>query len=113
MSPMKAKLVSVESQSFEIPLDQLPLVIGRGPEANVRIRDPWLSRTQCEIQARDGQLVIRDLDSKHGTFINGAAVREANLMPNDLVCVGLTRFRLSCDAVATRDAQAAEAQLVS
>lgn len=93
---MKAKLISVEraAEALEIPLDQLPVLIGRGPEAHVRVRDPWVSRAQCRIEATGDSLVLRDLGSKHGTYVNGAAVTETTLQPQDVISVGMTRFRI-------------------
>ena len=99
---MKAKLITVEraAQALEFPLDQLPIVIGRGPEAGVRVHDPWVSRAQCRIEATGDALILRDLGSKHGTYVNGAAVTEATLQCQDEICVGMTRFRVCYDAAA-------------
>src|SRR5262245_19269047 len=112
---MNVRLVTVPSspQTLDIPLDALPAVIGRGADATVRISDPWVSRNQCRIDAANGKLMVRDLGSKHGTFVNGGAARESVLMPQDELCVGLTKFRvhynpaasesgsdLACEAVA-------------
>lgn len=74
-------------------LDRLPATLGRHPEAGVRLSDSWVSRSHCEIRDRNGTLVVRDLGSKHGTYVNGKKVTtEAPLAPGDRLSVGLTSF---------------------
>ena len=71
---------------------ELPLVIGRSDDVDVRVDCRWASRRHCEIDHVDGQLVLRDLGSRHGTIVNGQPVREATLNPGDEIGVGLDRF---------------------
>jgi pSer/pThr/pTyr-binding forkhead associated (FHA) protein len=96
---MENKLISDTDEILdsEFPLDKLPLVIGRSPEAAIRVRDRWVSRRNCEIVSIDGSLVIRDLGSKNGTLVNGQHVREASLTPGDRLTVGMTTFIVSGD----------------
>ena len=93
MSPA-AKLISKDPLfSFhEIELVDLPVRLGRGPDADVQLGDRWVSREHCEIVSADDALVVRDLGSKHGTFVNGRSVLEAELHPGDELNIGLTRF---------------------
>jgi pSer/pThr/pTyr-binding forkhead associated (FHA) protein len=97
---MENKLISDTDEILdsEFPLDKLPLVIGRSPEAAIRVRDRWVSRRNCEIVSIDGSLVIRDLGSKNGTLVNGQHVREASLTPGDRLTVGMTTFVVSGDS---------------
>ncbi len=76
----------------EISLARLPIVIGRGAEAEVCLDDRWVSRRHCQIDEVDGQLVVRDLGSKHGTLLNDRPIRESVLMPGDRLTVGLSEF---------------------
>ena len=41
--------------------------------------------------------MVRDLNSKHGTFVNGVRVKEAPLMSGDRLTVGRSRFIVSTD----------------
>ncbi len=82
----------------EIELLEFPIRIGRGSEADVRMGDRWVSREHCEIDCVDGVLVVRDLGSKHGTFVNGRAVLEAELRPGDLLNIGISRFVVACES---------------
>ncbi len=86
---MKARLLSAD---FKCVLDRLPAMIGRGAAAGVRLGDPEISRIHCQIEELDGHLVIRDLGSTNGTFVNGLRVTEAALISGDRVSLGQTRF---------------------
>jgi predicted component of type VI protein secretion system len=92
-----ARLVVIEGRasSKEVPL-KLPAVLGRGENVTVLVKDKEkrVSRTHCEITDRDGMLVVHDLNSKNGTFVNGARVTESLLKPNDTLTVGPLTFRV-------------------
>lgn len=92
---MKVQLCVVSDNEREIPVEELPVVIGRGNDVEIPIRDHWASHRHCEIVERQGTLFVRDLGSKHGTLINGSYVVESRLMPGDKLSVGLTTFVVS------------------
>ena len=91
---MKLKLISVDSWCAQrkIVAAKLPITIGRSDETDVRIEDRWASREHCQIEAIDGTLVVRDLRSRHGTFINGHPVTAGHLMPGDKLTIGMSSF---------------------
>jgi pSer/pThr/pTyr-binding forkhead associated (FHA) protein len=95
-SPMAGarKLVLAEPDDCqtEIPLVRLPLTIGRGREADIRLTDRWISRQHCVIDRVDGQLTVRDLESANGTLVNRSHVAEAILGSGDRLTVGMTTF---------------------
>jgi len=76
-------------------LDESPVIIGRGAAAHVQLDDRFVSRKHCELYELEGKLVVHDLTSKNGTFVNGYAVQEAFVMPEDLLRVGTARFLVS------------------
>ena len=81
----------------EISLDDLPAVIGRGAESRIMVNDRWVSRQHCEINRVDGAVVVRDLGSSHGTYVNGQRIDEATLHAGDQLGVGLTSFTAKLD----------------
>jgi diguanylate cyclase (GGDEF)-like protein len=63
--------------------------IGRSPECELFHNDPHISRIHAEI-TRDaaGRIVIRDLHSRNGVFVNGAPVAEQVLQNGDKILIG-------------------------
>jgi Nif-specific regulatory protein len=74
------------------PLGAGGLTLGRDRSNDLHLRDLAASRHHCAIEARNGRLLLRDLDSRHGTFVNGVPVRERDLEHGDLITVGGSLF---------------------
>lgn len=91
---MKVKLIELNplGHNRKVVLEHLPAVLGRSSDSQVTVEDQWVSRRHCELDEVDGVLVVRDLGSKHGTYVNGMRVAEAPLLPEDKLTVGLTSF---------------------
>lgn len=53
----------------------LPVLVGRGDEAKIRIPQDSVSRRHCEFVERDGHVCIRDLGSTNGTLLDGKRIR--------------------------------------
>jgi DNA-binding NtrC family response regulator len=67
--------------------------IGTRPIAEVQLKDPKVSGLHCEILVR-GEMTVRDLDSKNGTFLGGFRVREAVVPPGQTISLGNTQIRI-------------------
>ncbi len=67
-----------------------PFTIGRSALADVRIEDERISRVHCEIRREGGAYVIRDLDSKNGTWLNEERIKESPLKFGDKIRIGHT-----------------------
>jgi pSer/pThr/pTyr-binding forkhead associated (FHA) protein len=89
---MIAKLVDTWRKDGVVNLDHFPVMLGRSPDAEVHLCDPWVSRRHCQIDAVDGRLWVRDVGSRHGTLVNDAPVKESPLMPGDILSMGLSTF---------------------
>ena len=52
------------------------LRFGRAVDCNIRYKDnaPGISGHHCEILVNNGQVYIRDLNSSHGTYVNGCRI---------------------------------------
>jgi tRNA A-37 threonylcarbamoyl transferase component Bud32 len=70
-----------------------PMVIGRGRQTITRLNDLHVSRVHCQIEFRRGEVVLKDLNSVGGTFVNNQAITEHVLQPGDIIRVGETRLR--------------------
>lgn len=87
-----------------------PSIIGRDPEAEVTIDDRWVSRRHCIIEmTEDGNLIVRDLGSKHGTFVNNQQIDEAPLCPGDKLGIGMTSFLISYPAGSIAESASSQA----
>lgn len=90
---LRITLIPLNESGMEEPVGlDLPATIGRGREAEVRLDDPFVSRIHCQVYELEGKAVVRDLHSKNGTFVNGHAITETIVMPEELLRVGGTRF---------------------
>ena len=89
---MNARLVCQQPRgnTKEIRLSHLPALLGRAEESDVRVADSWVSRRHCRLEERHGVLVVKDLGSRHGTWLNDQRVEEAELHPGDRLSIGLT-----------------------
>jgi DNA-binding NtrC family response regulator len=68
-------------------------VIGTHPSADLVLSDRTVSRFHCEISVLEGQALIRDLQSRNGTWVNGVPVLQAPLLDEGLITLGRTRLR--------------------
>ena len=78
------------AQTYNLHKDET--IIGRSPDkSHVVIPDRFaqVSRTHACIVRLPDKIVIRDLDSKHGTFVNGAGISEQHsLLHGDMIVLG-------------------------
>jgi hypothetical protein len=66
-------------------------VIGRSPEADIVIDDPYASEFHLRLVASEDGLTLHDLGSTNGTYLNGRRVTApAELRRGDAVQVGKT-----------------------
>jgi len=72
----------------EYPLDRPVLTIGRHEDNDIVIDHMGVSGRHTRV-AVDGQSVIlTDLQSTNGTFVNGRRVEQVELRPNDWITIG-------------------------
>lgn len=71
-----------------IPLKNRTLKIGREPECDLVLDSPQVSRFHAEIFWKGSELMIKDLGSTNGVFINGNRITEGPLHNGDKVLIG-------------------------
>src|SRR5919107_5353459 len=79
-------------QGWAFELGDEPLSVGRDSSNVVRLADSLLSRRHCRVERAGDRLVLTDLESLNGTFVNGRPVREHVLAHGDRVTVGESCF---------------------
>jgi hypothetical protein len=73
-----------------LPFPPTPVVVGTGPDAHVRVEDPNVSRAHCSLTRTDRGVLLRDLDSKNGTWAGEVQIVEALLHPGTPITIGST-----------------------
>jgi hypothetical protein len=93
MPRIAAELVVVRSETSAgatYPLGR-PLVLGRSADADIVIDDPYASDLHLRIGEQDGKVMLHDLGSTNGTYVNGRRVTVPTaLNRGDSVQVGKT-----------------------
>lgn len=59
--------------------------IGRDPSCLVVIEGPGVSRVHAEVQSDGDHFVLRDADSRNGTYLGGERIGEARIAPNQVL----------------------------
>ncbi|BBB32095.1 signal transduction protein [Thermotomaculum hydrothermale] len=62
--------------------------VGRGSECDIVINNPSLSRKHCVVKNENGKIIIEDLGSTNGTFINGNRIKKQELESGERVFLG-------------------------
>ena len=75
------------------------IILGRGTDCDLRLVDPGVSRHHAEIRVEDGEVVLVDLGSTNGTFVNGQPVRRVTLTDGTRVTLGRTTLVFRRDSI--------------
>lgn len=121
---MKVVLVMFkDGERRDFPITAEKTIIGRRQDSSLRIQTADVSRQHCEIYQDGKEIVVRDLGSSNGTYVNGKRVAEARLLAGDKLSVGpivfvvqvngmpakLTPFDMKVETVKPAEAPAAKA----
>jgi phosphoserine phosphatase RsbU/P len=71
-----------------VPVEPLPFHIGRQPESQLILRDSRVSRMHARILVENGQYILEDCASRHGTFVNGKRITRQVLANADRIEFG-------------------------
>lgn len=80
-----------QGESRTVELSAATLRIGRHEENDLVFDNPYLSRYHAEIFSDGSRILIRDLGSTSGTFVNGERIRQRRLKDGDLIRLGRAR----------------------
>lgn len=73
--------------------------IGRGPDNNVALTDPKVSRQAAIIELTMERIIIRDISSRQSLFINGNSQTEADLNDGDILRIGDSEMAFAVEAL--------------
>jgi len=87
-------LVEGGRQLRRITVYPLPYRVGRLRGLSLSLTAESVSKEHAELFVRDGELHVRDMGSKNGTFVNCERVTESPLREGDILHVAQVEFRL-------------------
>lgn len=97
-----AKLVLLSTgmtgRSHELKADKT--TIGRVDDNSFQIPEPSVSSHHCEVLLRDKDVVVKDLNSTNGSYINGEKISESVLKVGQILRLGQVEMRLETGAPA-------------
>src|SRR3970040_1202466 len=73
--------------------DRPPLIIGRSSKADIQIDQESVSRNHCKIINTGKTILLRDLGSTNGTYVNDELVDEYVLRDGDFIKIGRCIFK--------------------
>src|SRR5260221_8816114 len=95
-----AKLVVLSAgmtgRTHELKVDKT--TVGRVEDNTFQIAEPSVSSHHCEILLRGAEVVVKDIGSTNGSYINGEKVTESVLKPGQILRLGQIEMRLETDS---------------
>jgi ABC-type multidrug transport system ATPase subunit/pSer/pThr/pTyr-binding forkhead associated (FHA) protein len=79
----------------KVGLDKDCITIGRDPSNDVVIDHPVVSKKHAEIIKQNGKVILVDLGSTNGTFVNGIKVKRHQLQELDRIVIGPSELHFS------------------
>jgi hypothetical protein len=67
-------------------------LLGRGTDCDLRLVDPGVSRHHAEIRVEGPEIVLVDLGSTNGSFVNGQPIRRVTLIDGTRITIGRTNL---------------------
>ena len=89
------RFISGKYQGGEFPLaDEREFVVGRASDLDMVLVEDMVSRRHAKISTFGNQIVITDMDSTNGTFVNGEKIRQTRLKEGDRILIGTSILKL-------------------
>lgn len=74
---------------------KIPVIIGRDRDVNISLEDDqFVSRKHSTIFYENGHFIIKDINSKNGTFVNGKKISQTIIEDNDIIIIGNTHIKI-------------------
>src|SRR5256885_1495373 len=84
----------------EVPVGSRPVTIGRSPDNDLPVDNLAVSNYHAKIYFEAGRMVIEDLDSLNGTFVNDLRVERATLHDGDNIHIGKHKIKVDTSGFA-------------
>ena len=94
-APTHVLIVEGANEGEQISLDEAPLLIGRGSDAQIRLDDDYVSTRHARIASSGDQWFVEDLGSTNGTYIGAHRLTQpTTLQLGSKVRIGKTTLEL-------------------
>ena len=95
---VKLKLLKGPDAGKEVKIPTPKCLVGRGEDCQLRPKSDAISRRHCVVYVKDGELLVRDLHSRNGTWVNGQRIAEdCVLKSGDKILFGPLEFEVVID----------------
>src|SRR3954451_7331938 len=92
---VRLKILQGSNTGKEVKIPTPKCLIGRGEDCHLRPNSDAISRHHCVIVTTENEVIVRDLKSRNGTFVNEERVaEEAVLLNGDILRVGPLQFEM-------------------
>jgi pSer/pThr/pTyr-binding forkhead associated (FHA) protein len=100
---VRLKILHGSNAGKEIKIPVPKCIIGRGDDCHLRPQSDAVSRQHCTIVTTDSEVIVRDMSSRNGTYVNGERVgEEAVLLTGDVLRVGPLEFEMIIEQTAAK-----------
>ena len=108
MTRLALRFISGKYQGGEFPLrSNREIVIGRSSDLDMVLVEDMVSRRHAKITTTDGGILIQDVGSTNGTFVNGEKIEGvARLSEGDRILVGTSIIKVVAVDSATAESEA-------
>ncbi|HZJ07371.1 MAG TPA: FHA domain-containing protein [Nocardioidaceae bacterium] len=94
-APTHVAILDGANAGEKVPLDEAPLLIGRGSDAAIRLDDDYVSTRHARIASSNDQWFVEDLGSTNGTYIGSQRLTQpTTLQLGSQVRIGKTTLEL-------------------
>ena len=95
---VKLKVIGGRNDGREIKISIPQFIIGRGDDAHLKPSSDLVSRNHCLLKIENGALIISDMGSRNGTYINGKKLESEHVAKiGDTLRVGRLQFEVLID----------------
>ena len=88
MTLLKVSIFREGRKQQEVATEKKSIVIGREAGCDIVLEDRTVSRRHAEIEVGEDAVVLKDLGSSNGTYVNRERIESHTLAPNDAVTIG-------------------------
>ena len=77
-----------ESPTFKLKVKKVTNVVGREGTCDIYVESKQVSRRHCLLQVTERGLLVKDLESTNGTFVNGIPLADGYINDGDRLSLG-------------------------